>query len=157
MNNRLPPLLHGVCNRVPEAGEIACQCKYVTEQHGHIQKKIRESYSLFVANSTEGNPGNQLLVTFIVPKKKCEEGRYGKHVVHRYLVCVINPENGQPKGEMYFICSPEFRKLFGLGSSHFQKLRQMSRAAVSGRSRKRRRNQPRRTKRPWKQRFILAS
>jgi hypothetical protein len=80
-------LLHGVCNRVPEAGEIACQCKYVTE-HGDIQKKkkIRESYSLFVANSTEGNPGNQLLVTFIVPKNKCEEGRYGKNVNDTWYV-----------------------------------------------------------------------
>jgi hypothetical protein len=125
LNNRLPPLPHGVCNRVPVAGEIACQCKYVTE-HRDIQKMIRESYSLFVANSTEGNPGNELLVTFIVPKRTCDEGRYGKNVVHRYLVCVINPENGHPNGELYFICSPVFRKLFGLGSGRLERLQQMS-------------------------------
>jgi hypothetical protein len=121
----LEPLRADVCHRVRQPGEIGCQCQFVTDNVNY-QKGIRQSYSAFVENSRDANPGNKLLVTFITPKQKFEREKYGKNVVFLYRVCAVNPKNGVPTEEPRLICSPVFRELFGLGSRRFQKLQQMS-------------------------------
>jgi hypothetical protein len=128
----LPPL-QVLCKAKKKANRIACHCSELT-RNSENQQLLRQHYTAVVRKSTSRGAGNELLVSYIKPPLKSDEGKYdkllrdgkGTNIVnYSYRLPLYDEKENRLKGDI-ILCSPVFKKLFNLGKPRLKKLQELS-------------------------------